>query len=272
MIRLRSLTYLAATALLTPLLAHAATDKTFQRTLNVTATPDVIVQTGSGDIHISQGTSNQVAITGTIHMSHWGWGSTNDKDVDQIVNNPPIQQSGNTIKIGFGNGGSSFFSGNDISIDYDIRIPNGANLKINSGSGDVRIEGINASLHAETGSGDINVKGSSLTEAQAETGSGNIQLDAVQGHLRAHTGSGDVTAAGTPNADWYLETGSGDVNLTVPSSSKFRLDAQSSSGDIHSDVALTMQGNLNRGHVSGSANGGGPTIRVETGSGDINIH
>jgi hypothetical protein len=32
-----------------------------------------------------------------------------------------------------------------------------------------------------------------------------------------------------------------------------------------------MQGSLNRHHVAGVVNGGGPTIRANTGSGDIQI-
>jgi hypothetical protein len=33
-----------------------------------------------------------------------------------------------------------------------------------------------------------------------------------------------------------------------------------------------MQGALNRHHVLGTVNGGGPTIRATTGSGDVTIH
>jgi hypothetical protein len=32
-----------------------------------------------------------------------------------------------------------------------------------------------------------------------------------------------------------------------------------------------MQGSLNRHHISGTVNGGGPTIHANTGSGDISI-
>jgi hypothetical protein len=33
-----------------------------------------------------------------------------------------------------------------------------------------------------------------------------------------------------------------------------------------------MQGSLERHHITGSVNGGGPTVKVETGSGSIRIH
>jgi hypothetical protein len=35
---------------------------------------------------------------------------------------------------------------------------------------------------------------------------------------------------------------------------------------------MTTHGSLEKHHVAGDINGGGPTVRVETGSGDIRIH
>jgi hypothetical protein len=33
-----------------------------------------------------------------------------------------------------------------------------------------------------------------------------------------------------------------------------------------------MQGSLERHHITGNVNGGGPTVKVETGSGSVRIH
>jgi hypothetical protein len=35
---------------------------------------------------------------------------------------------------------------------------------------------------------------------------------------------------------------------------------------------MVTHGESNRHHVSGTLNGGGPTVRIETGSGSIRIH
>jgi hypothetical protein len=35
---------------------------------------------------------------------------------------------------------------------------------------------------------------------------------------------------------------------------------------------MLTQGSSDRHHVTGKINGGGPTVRIETGSGDIRIH
>jgi hypothetical protein len=52
----------------------------------------------------------------------------------------------------------------------------------------------------------------------------------------------------------------------------FTLDASTGSGSVHSDPPLTTHGSLDRHHVQGDINGGGPTVRVSTGSGDVRIH
>ena len=106
---------------------------------------------------------------------------------------------------------------------------------------------------------------------KAETGSGNIELKNLKGLLRANTGSGDIKATGSPTGDWKLETGSGNVEMW-PGGAGLTLDASTGSGSVHADHEMTVQGALDKHHVVGKINGGGPTVRVQTGSGDIRIH
>jgi hypothetical protein len=50
------------------------------------------------------------------------------------------------------------------------------------------------------------------------------------------------------------------------------IDASTGSGSIHSDREIATQGTINRHHITGKINGGGPEVRIETGSGDVRIH
>ena len=280
---------LAVTALvlLTATSAFAA-DSSFDRTLNVGASPNVSVATGSGSIHLHPGSSNQVHVIAHLHSSH-GWmsgGSDADSRIQQIVSKPPIVQSGNDISIGERHNNELY---RNISIDYDITVPTtstlaavtgsgdievqdvGASIKAQSGSGSVRAHGIPGSATLGSGSGDIELEQTGPGEVKAETGSGSVRLHGVSGALKASTGSGDIEAAGKPAADWRISTGSGSIHLTV-GNAHFNLDADTGSGDINLSQPITMQGSLNHHHVSGSVNGGGPTIRANTGSGDIRIN
>jgi len=274
---------LAAFAVLAPAAARAA-DGTFDKTLHVSGQVMLSVNTGSGYIHVSPGSGSEVHIIGHVHANGWGFGDSADDRVHQVVANPPIEQTGNIISIGKHTNGL-----HNVSIDYDITTPRGTDLEANSGSGDLRLQDVGGSLKANTGSGSIQANGvtgrvaletgsgdiradlHAASDVKAETGSGGIHLQGVDGALFAETGSGDIEIGGQPTSNWKLETGSGSVTLNV-GSAHFSLDASTGSGDVHSDPPLTMHGTLEKHHVQGDINGGGPTVRVETGSGDIRIH
>lgn len=280
---LRNATLAAAVALLVPAAALAA-DGTFDKTLHVSGQVMLTVGTGSGYIHVTPGSSSEVHIVGHVHANGWGFGASADDRVHQVVNNPPIDQSGNIITIGRH---ADWIR--NVSIDYDITAPKGTQLEASSGSGDLRLQDLGGPLKANTGSGSIEAGGftgrvqlqtgsgdiraglQSANDVKATTGSGSIHLQGVSGSLFAETGSGDVEIGGNPTSDWKVETGSGSVTLNV-GSAHFTLDASTGSGSVHSDPPLTMHGAIERHHVQGDINGGGPTVRVQTGSGDVRIH
>ncbi|HWW23412.1 MAG TPA: DUF4097 family beta strand repeat-containing protein [Edaphobacter sp.] len=267
--------------------AAFAAQGTFERTLSVGASPTVTVTTGSGNVNLRPGSDNQVHIVGHVHSGSMGWlGSSPESRIQEIVNNPPIVQSGNDITIGEHHNGDLF---RNISIDYDITLPKSSVLSANSGSGDVDIQDVGSSLKAHSGSGNVRARGipgpatlgtgsgdiefqqTAPGDVKAETGSGNITLRGVSGALKSSTGSGNIEVEGQPSSDWRLSTGSGNIHLAVGSGARFNLDADTGSGNINVQQPITMQGSLNRHHVTGSVNGGGPTIRANTGSGDIQI-
>jgi hypothetical protein len=275
----------AATSLLLFSAAAFAAETNFDRTLQVAGAPDISISTGSGYIRVRPGSDNQVHIVGHVHASQGWFGGDSNSRVQQIVSNPPIVQNGNQITIGDRHNNDLF---RNIGIDYDITLPRASSLdavtgsgdvdvqdagsavKAQSGSGSVRVHGIQGPATLGTGSGDIDLQQTGSGDVKAETGSGSIRLHGVSGGLKASTGSGDIEAEGQPTADWRISTGSGSVRLAV-GNAHFTLDADTGSGNINVAQPITMQGNLNRHHITGQVNGGGPTIRANTGSGDIQI-
>ena len=113
----------------------------------------------------------------------------------------------------------------------------------------------------QTGEGDV----------KAETGSGSIDINEVHGGLTAETGSGGIKVKGKPTKDWKLETGSGTIEFWA-GDTPVTIDASTGSGGIHSDREMLTQGTMNNHHMTGKLNGGGPTVRMESGSGGIQIH
>ena len=274
---------IAAAALALAALPALASEATFERTLHVDGRAELSVGTGSGNIHITRGAGNQVHIFGRVKSSNWISGD-NDAKVHEIAANPPIEQTGNIIRIG-----KTHENWHNISIDYEIQAPAesfleassgsgdvtddgvGENAKLNTGSGNIHATGLKGAFTVNTGSGDIVAEQSGEGDVKAQTGSGNIELKDLHGALRAGTGSGDIKISGAPAGEWKLETGSGNIEFW-PGNTGLTLDASTGSGSVHSDHEMTVQGSFDHHHITGKINGGGPTVRIQTGSGDVRIH
>ena len=98
-----------------------------------------------------------------------------------------------------------------------------------------------------------------------------MELRGVHGTLEARAGSGGITAEGDPTGGWMVHSGSGSIHLRLPSDASFDLNARTSSGSISLDHPVTVQGTMGKKEIRGKVRGGGVTVEVETGSGNIEI-
>lgn len=275
---------LLGTASLVALAALAASaraeEATFMRDLTVSGRVDLTVATGSGSIHLTSGPAGHVHIFGRVKSS---WGDSEGR-VREIADHPPIEQTGNIVRIG-----ARHQNLRNISIDYEIQVPPnallnaetgsgnltddgvGAHARLNTGSGSIHATGLQGGFSVGTGSGSIYAEQSGEGDVEAQTGSGSIELKNLRGGLHAQTGSGRVKVAGTPAGSWRIHTGSGGVEIWTDGA-PFTLDAESGSGSIHCDREIATQGTMPRHHLAGKIGGGGPAVRIETGSGSIRIH
>jgi hypothetical protein len=324
-VRLRVFPVFLAIAILATvgaLRAFADEEGHFDRTLTVTGAVDMDIQTGSGEIVVKPGASGRVEIHGKIRASDWHFGGDVEQRIHELESNPPIEQNGNTIRIGHVEDRERM---RNISISYEVIVPADTKLHSASGSGDERIEGISgpadansgsgslrltnigSETHARTGSGDIElssihgaVKASTGSgsihatgiaggvtassgsgevrleqtapgDVEIGTGSGSVEVKGANGAVRVQTGSGNITAQGQPTAEWKLRTGSGDVDVSFPADAAYDLVARSSSGSIHSDPEMTVQGTLSNRELHGKVHGGGPVVELSTSSGSIHI-
>jgi len=301
----RNLSLALLLALLVPISVFARAEGQFDRTLSVSGAINLDLTTGSGEVIVKTGNSNQVQIHGRVRSSNDWWGSGDyESAVRSVESNPPIVQSGNSIRIGFN---LPEDVRRHVAISYELTVPADTTLQVNTGSGEIAVEGVRASAKLHTGSGEIRARelgpqsrmetGSGSIRAEsvaapmyASTGSGSIQADlsgsgdiemhtgsgsirvrGVNGALRARTGSGGLDADGSVKGPWQLHTGSGTVRMALSSSNGFELNVHTGSGSIHSDLPITVQGTFGRHELKGAVRGGGPEVEVSTGSGDIEI-
>jgi hypothetical protein len=326
-----------------PLLAEEAT---FDRTLKVSGPVDLEVVTGSGSITVRSGAAETITVHGMLRSGFCiglCGGGDDPAIMKAIVENPPIEQSGNTVRIGHLGETQRH---NNISISYELVVPAGTKLlsktgsgrqeisgisgpvEISSGSGSLRLADLAGEVRAKTGSGSITISklrgsvrahtgsgsirgegagigtsvesharfqgkdlplapgarinsgnsyadhstlGSSGADLDFQTGSGSIRVNDVRGTVRAHTGSGNIELQGQPTGDWSMSTGSGGIVVHLPAQAAFNLSAHTSSGNIHTDRQVAVQGEIGKHDLRGTVNGGGFRLDLRTGSGNIRI-
>jgi DUF4097 and DUF4098 domain-containing protein YvlB len=217
----------------------------FDRTLTVTGPVDMEVTSGSGNITVHAGGSGTVQISAKIRAKdNWlGGGISAREKVQRLQSHPPIEQQGNTIKIGR-------IEDNDlkqnVSIDYDITAPAQTKLNSRTGSGDQKISGLQQAVTANTGSGNVTLQ-DIAADTHIQSGSGDLRINSIRGTLTAQAGSGNIHAEGIAGAI-TARTGSGEIELN-----------QVAAGDVNAHAG---SGNVKLRGIKGG-------LRADTGSGDI---
>jgi DUF4097 and DUF4098 domain-containing protein YvlB len=266
-----TLLLLAAVCLLpAQAIAQGRIEGSFERTLNVSGTVDLEVSTGSGSIDIRRGSGNRVEIRGRIRAGSgwWRWSSRDAEDVVRYLeSNPPIEQSGQTIRIGR----IPDRDAQNVSISYDIVVPAQSNLRAHTGSGSQTIQGIDGRVEARTGSGSMTLR-DIRGDLEGGTGSGSIDVSGFRGGLRMNTGSGRIAVQGEQTGRWDLQTGSGSIDLDLPPNAGFELNAHTGSGGNDVGFPMTVQGRIgDRHNLNGRVGAGGLPLYARTGSGGIRI-
>jgi DUF4097 and DUF4098 domain-containing protein YvlB len=238
-LRLRCLIPLLAIVIV-PVFAGAA-EGTFERTLKVTGPVDLDVQTGSGNITVRAGLAGTVQVHGLIRVGMFEFHG--DEKLRTLQQNPPIEQTGNVIRIGRIADESLR---RNVSISYEVTVPAETKLQSHTGSGRIELDGVRGPASAHSGSGSVKVSNIG-SEVRVQTGSGHVELDNIQGEVHAETGSGSIRSTRI-GGGFEGHTGSGSVQL-----------AQTAPGNVR---VRTGSGRVELENVKGS-------LRVSTGSGGI---
>jgi hypothetical protein len=197
----------------------------------VTGTPTVVINGDSGIINVhTSSDASSVIVQDTKHPGTFG--DANDIQVTSSRN-------GNTISFNVQGDGQG-------SVDFDVTVPQGADLQLTTNSGDISIGGVTLSGHSiiKTDSGDISFNGTIATSgtAQFTTSSGAIDFTVPADsafHLEASTNSGSIDTAGFPNV-------------------------KKQTNNQGSTQATGNAGTISQGH--------GATVTLNTDSGYINLH
>ncbi|MFB3922370.1 MAG: DUF4097 domain-containing protein [Terriglobia bacterium] len=264
-IRHLSLVAFAATLVMASSLLARGVEGSFDRTLKVTGPVDLDVTTGSGNIAIRTGDASTVRVHGLIRVSdRWGGSAGAEAKVRALEGNPPIQQTGNIVRIGRIDDPDLR---RHVSISYELEVPVETKVHADTGSGDQVIAGVKGPVKVTTGSGNLRVSGIG-DETHVETGSGDIELNSIKGAVYAETGSGNIRAAGVAGAI-RAHTGSGDVRFEQTSDDPVKADTGSGNVEL-SGVRGSLRASTGSGNITAQGEPRGDW-KLDTGSGNVTM-
>ncbi len=279
----------------------------FELDLNIPSTLDLDFSTGGGGIVVTGDIDGKVdlstgggnvsvqTINGVADLSTGG-GNINTGDVQGDAD---ISTGGGDVKVGIINGTVDLSTGGgnilvaSVNNSADISTGGGninvgdvgGKADVSTGGGNVKIGSVSGSADISTGGGNIALE-SATGKVDVSTGAGNISLKNVTGFVDATSGAGSIYAELMPDGKNKsdLTTGIGDIELVIPGTAKATVIAKTKvimwSGDdsdlenIKSDFKPT---NIERNRenktieVTYVINGGGSTVEVSTGMGEIDI-
>jgi DUF4097 and DUF4098 domain-containing protein YvlB len=105
----------------------------------------------------------------------------------------------------------SFFNRHAL-INLTVRIPQGMNLNVEDGSGEIEIRDVSGSVRIDDGSGDIDL--ANITgDVDVSDGSGGLIIKDINGNLEVDDGSGEIEINGV-QGDLYVDDGSGSMRIS----------------------------------------------------------
>jgi hypothetical protein len=263
----------------------AAEERTFDRTFTVSGPVNLDVMTDSGGIVVTHGGAGSVHIHGILKTQNGFFAGANaDEHVRKLAENPPVQQTGNSIRAGYVTD-KSLLRG--VSLRFEITVPPETEVRARADSGGIRVEGVKGPVDCKTDSGGIHVS-DIASNVRAEADSGGIHIRGVKGMVHAKADSGGIEAleiAGSVEA----QTDSGGIQVSQTTAAPVKARADSGGATVHLAPAggydikascdsgritvpeMATKGPIDRHHAEGRVRGGGALVDIAVSSGNIHI-
>jgi hypothetical protein len=169
-----------------------------------------------------------------------------------------------------GSGARITSSNNDVSVRFQVQVPEGVRLVARTTNGGVDVES-GADVVASTVNGTVRVSTPAGVQASSVNGAIDIR-HAREG--RASTTNGSITArlSGASGAEAMdFRTTNGSITLYLPPAASAMVDARVTNGRIVTDLPLTVVGRVGRRHLQGSLGSGGAPLTARTTNGSVRL-
>lgn len=225
--------------------AQAKDTERVERTVPLQPGGTLTLRSFSGKVNITGEDRSDVAIVAVRRATR--------KRLDRIKLD--IQSDGRSVTIEANKQTERRKNDNVVETDFEIRMPATANLDVKVFSSPVQVRGVTGSHRVHGFSSDL-------------------RLDGVTGPVDAETFSGSIYLAHSgwqPGQSLRAKTFSGDIEVRLPDSASGTVEFDSFSGDVDSDVPLTLHSRSKRKMRGSLPNTSGGELNFKTFSGDVRL-
>jgi DUF4097 and DUF4098 domain-containing protein YvlB len=239
-----------------------AVSGSFERSYNVTGPIRLELTNAAGDVEITGSADGKVHVHGEVRASGYGSDSP-QKRLDETVSNPPIEQRGDTIRVG-----KEMSRMRNVSITYTIQVPHDTEVNATVASGAQTIRGLRGPVKVQAASGSIRVE-KIERDAQLSTASGSISATDIGSEVRVKSATGSVTVTNT-RGDVIVDAIAGVIRVSQPGG---RIEADTASGEVEIEGAASdVKAHAASGRVSVQGNPGADSYwELKTMSGAIQL-
>jgi len=225
----------------------------------------IVINDTNGNVQVNVGSSTTDVVIQAIRESNF-FGNPNDipANISQDPNNANIITA-------------SVQDGQQGSVDFNVTVPQGANLQLQTDSGNINVNGVNGQMTLNTKSGSIDASNDVMSgTSKISTSSGDISAKSttLSGQATISTDSGNIGFDGTigTTGTYQFQTSSGKIDLIVPTTPSFHVDATTNSGSIDIPGVNANSSGKASGDVGVGSQVHGTGVSIKTDSGDIHLH
>ncbi|HVP15634.1 MAG TPA: hypothetical protein VMS88_08815, partial [Terriglobales bacterium] len=222
----------------------------FQHSWTLAPGKTLEIEEMSGAIHVTKAAGNQVEVTAWKHAQH--------SDPDQVTIEEIAHPGGVTVCVRYPGRGNTCEPGghnhintnnNDVSVDFEVRLPAGVCFVGRTVNGAVEATGLESDAEGHTVNGTVSIETSGRAEAHTVNGGVRARL----GKLGA---SGPIT----------FETVNGSIVLELPDGAGAEVRARTVHGSIETDFPVTVlrvRHGFMGDRLEGTIGKGGPELEIQ---------
>lgn len=206
----------------------------------------------NGSVNVEAGTANEITLVAHVRAY--------EKPQPNLENQGYFKTdvSGDTLEIGRKHHRKirfiGFNFGDEVSVDYSLRVPPQLELELRTVNGRIATHGIDGPTEAKSVNGEINLENAGTADVYAHTVNGRVMAKFVRDFQGAK-----------------LKTVNGRVIAVLPPSASFACDLSQVNGDFEANFPLSIHSHPGSRRVSGDVNGGRHSLRISTVNGDIRL-